>query len=114
LVSFVEIDVGGGAGPLVVLLGLVQLAQGVVPVGFESVGHEPVVGVDGEVAASGKFGSVAGPFHVAASQGVGFVGPVFEFALHGEGDLEGEGRDGVEQELADGGVDEGAGHAAAA
>ena len=94
--------------------GRLQLAEGVVPVGFEAVGDEPVVGVDGEVAAAGQVGVVAGAFDVAAAQRVGFVGAGFEFGLHGEGDLEGERGDGVEQQLADGGVDAGAGDGLAA
>ena len=100
---------GCGGGPLVVVLGGLQLAQSVVPVGFEAVGHEPVVGVHGQVAAAGELGAVAGAFDVAAPQGIGFLGAGFEFGLHGERDFEGEGGDGVQQELADGGVDAGAG-----
>jgi hypothetical protein len=82
---------GGGGVALVVVLGGLELAQGVVPVGFEAVGHEPVVGIDGQVAAAGEFGAVAGPFDVAAPQGVGFVGAGFEFGLDGERHLEREG-----------------------
>jgi hypothetical protein len=39
---------------------------------------------------------VAGPFDVAAPQGVGFVGAGFKFGLHGERHLEGERGDGVQ------------------
>ena len=90
-------------------LARLRVAQRVVPVGFEGVGHEPVVGVDGQVAATGQLGAMAGPLDVAAPQSVGFVGACFELGLHGEGDLERERGDGVEQQLADGGVDAGAG-----
>jgi nucleoside-diphosphate-sugar epimerase len=101
LVFFGEGGLGGCAGPLVVLLGVVELAEGVVPVGLEAVGDQAVVGIDGEVAAAGELGAVAGSFDVAAPQGVGFVGAGFEFGLDGEGDLEGDGGDGVEEQLAD-------------
>ena len=86
-------------------MGGLQRAQGVVPVGFEGVGDEPVVGVDGEVAAAGEVGVVAGAFDVGAAQLVGFVGAGFELGLDGEGDLERERGDGVEQQLADRVVD---------
>ena len=55
-----------GGGAFVVVLGGLELAEGVVPVGFEAVGDEAVVGVDGEVAAAGEVGVVAGSFDVAA------------------------------------------------
>jgi hypothetical protein len=47
-------------GPVVVVVGGLQLTEGVVPVGFEAVGDEPVVGVDGEVTATGQAGVVPG------------------------------------------------------
>src|SRR5208283_16509 len=49
LVLVVERATGSLAGPVVVVLRVAELSQGVVPVGLERVGHEPVVGVDGEV-----------------------------------------------------------------
>ena len=97
---------GGGAGAVVVVACGLQGAQRVVPVGFEGVGDEPVVGVDGQVAAAGQVGAVAGAFDVLAAQRVGFGGAGFQFGLHGEGDLERERGEGVEQQLADGGVDD--------
>ena len=59
------------AGLLVGVLGLVEGAQRGVPVGFEGVGDEPVGGVDGEVAAAGQVGVVAGALDVGGAQGVG-------------------------------------------
>ena len=67
-----ERGVGGGGLAVVVVLGGLQGAQRVVPVGFEAVGDEPVVGVDGQVAAAGEVGAVAGAFDVGAAQLVGF------------------------------------------
>ena len=105
---------GGGAGALVVLARGVQGAQCVVPVGFEAVGDEPVVRVDGQVAAAGQVGAVAGAFDVPAAQCIGFGGAGVQFGLHGQGDLERERGEGVEQQAGDGFVDDGAGHGLAA
>ena len=60
------------AGLLAGVLGLAEGAQGGVPVGFEGVGDEPVGGVDGEVAAAGQVGVVAGALDVGGAQRVGF------------------------------------------
>ena len=62
---------------------------------------------------AGPVGAVAGSLHVAAAQRVGLLGAGFEFGLDSEGDFQGDGGDGVEQELADGRVDGGAGHGVA-
>ena len=54
-----ERGVRGGGGVFVVVLGGLELAELVVPVGFEGVGDEAVVGVDREVAAAGELGVLA-------------------------------------------------------
>ena len=58
-------------GLVVGVLGVGEFAQGGVPVGFEGVGDEPVGGVDGEVAAPGVVGVVAGAFDVRGAEPVG-------------------------------------------
>ena len=63
------------AGLVAGVLGLAEGAQGGVPVGFEGVGDEPVGGVDGEVAAAGQVGVVAGALDVGGAQRVGFGRP---------------------------------------
>jgi len=73
---------GGSAGAFVVLAGGVQGAERVVPVGFEAVGDQPVVGVDGQIAATCQVGAVAGAFDVSAAQCVGFGGAGVEFGLY--------------------------------
>ena len=60
------------AGLLAGVLGLAEGAQGGVPAGFEGVGDEPVGGVDGEVAAAGQVGVVAGALDVGGAQRAGF------------------------------------------
>ena len=85
----------GGAGVVVVVTGGLQCAQRVVPVGFEAVGDEPVVGVDGEVAAAGEVRVVAGAFDLVAAQRVSFGGAGFDLGPDGEGDLDRERGKGV-------------------
>ena len=53
-----------GDGLVVVVLGCLDGAERVVPVGFQGVCDEPVVGVDGQVAAPRQVGVVPGPFDV--------------------------------------------------
>ena len=66
------------AGLVVGVLGVVERAQGGVPVGFEGAGDEPVGGVDGQVAAAGQVGVVLGALDVGGAQRVGLGGPVLE------------------------------------
>ena len=73
------------AGFVVGGLGVVEGAQGGVPVGFQRAGDEPVGGVDGQVAAAGQVGVVAGALDVRGAQRVGFGGAVLEFGGDGEG-----------------------------
>jgi hypothetical protein len=58
---------GCGAAVFVVVLGGAQGAQRVVPVCLQGVGDQPVVRVDGQVAAAGQLGAVAGAFDMAAA-----------------------------------------------
>src|ERR1700676_2317834 len=60
------------------VLGVVEVAQGCVPVGFEAVGDEPVGGVDGQVAAPGEVGVVAGAFDVGGAHPVRVGGALVE------------------------------------
>jgi hypothetical protein len=85
---------GGGGRLLVVVLGGLDGAQRVVPVGLERVGNEPIVGVDGEVAAARELGALARAVDLRAAQLVGFVGALLEFGLDGERDVEREWGDG--------------------
>src|SRR6185312_242482 len=105
---------GGGAGAFVVLVRGLQGAERVVPVGFEAVGDEPIIGVDGQVAAPCQVRAVAGAFDVPAAQRVGLGGAGVQFGLHGQGDLERVWGEGVEQQAGDGGVDGAAGDGLAA
>ena len=85
-----ELPVVLAAGLVVGGLGVVERAEGGVPVGFEGVGDEPVGGVDGEVAAAGQVGVVAGALDVGGAQRVGLGGSVPEFGGDLEGGLDGQ------------------------
>ena len=89
------------AGLVVGGLGVVERAQGGVPVGFEGVGDEPVGGVDGEVAAAGQVGVVAGALDVRGAQRVGVGGSLLELGGDLEGGLDGQRGEGADQQLAD-------------
>jgi hypothetical protein len=78
LAVLVERGVGSGGLAVVFVLGGLQRAQRVVPVGFEGVSDEPVIGVDREVPAAGELGVVPGAVDVGASQLVGLIGAGFE------------------------------------
>ena len=77
------------AGFVVGGLGVAQGAQGGVPVGFEGVGDEPLGGIDGQVAAAGQVGVVAGALDVGCAQHIGFGGSLLEFGRDLEGGLDG-------------------------
>ena len=89
------------AGLVVGGLGVVQGAQGGVPVGFEGAGDEPVGGVDGQVAAAGQVGVVAGALDVGGAQRVGLGGSLLELGGDLEGGLDGQRGEGADQQLAD-------------
>ena len=89
------------AGGVVGGLGVGQCAQGGVPVGFEGAGDEPVGGVDGEVAAAGQVGVVAGALDVGGAQRVGFGCAVLELGGDLEGGFDGQRGEGVDEQLAD-------------
>ena len=89
------------AGLVVGGLRVVERAEGGVPVGFEGAGDEPVGGVDGQVAAAGQVGVVAGALDVRGAQRVGVGGALPEFGGDLEGGLGGQRGEGVDQQLAD-------------
>lgn len=99
------LEQGGLAlGAFVGVLGLGDLAQGAVPVGFQGVGDQAVVGVDGEVAAPGEVGVVLGPFHVAGPELVGLGGAGGELVGDFQGGVDGQRGESAQDEAGDGGV----------
>jgi hypothetical protein len=100
-----ERGVAADAGLVVVVLGVGELAEPVVPVGFQGVGDEPVGGVDGQVATPRGVGGVLGAFHVGGTEPVGVGGLFGQFGADGQRGLQGHRGEGGEHELGDGGVD---------
>ena len=84
---------------------VVQEAQLLIPLRFEGVGHESVVGIDPHEAEPREVHLVLRPLDVCPPERVGLVQPGLEFSLDAEGDLEGYGIDRVDDEGADRGVD---------
>ncbi|MCN0152516.1 hypothetical protein [Salinispora arenicola] len=62
---------GLATGAFDVLAGSGDLAQGRVPVRFQAVGDQTVVGIDREIAAFGQIGAVLGALEVGGTQPVG-------------------------------------------
>ena len=68
----------GLGGALVLVLGVGELAQLVVPVCFELVGDEPVGRVHSEVASASGLGGVLGALHAHLPDPVGMLGALGE------------------------------------
>jgi len=88
----------GGLAASQISPGVRVLTQGVFPFGFHAAGDEPVVRVDGPVAASCFGGIVAGLFHPAAVLGQGGIA-VFELPGGSQAGLVGGGCQGGEEGL---------------
>ena len=67
--------------PFVDVLGLGDLLQRAIPVGFQFVGDEPIRGIDLQVAAAGEIRLKACALDGAAMQPVGLVEPRLELLL---------------------------------
>jgi|NGEPerStandDraft_6_1074524.scaffolds.fasta_scaffold03096_8 hypothetical protein len=72
--------------------GLAKDAQRVIPVRLQVRGHQPIVGIDGQVAPASLVGRVPRPFHVLAVSQVRFGGASFHLGLHREVNVEGDQR----------------------
>ena len=74
---FTERNFGCARCAFVIVLGISELTEGVVPFGLEAVSDEAVVGVDSKVTTPGQLGAVAGAFDMAGTQGVSFIDACF-------------------------------------
>jgi hypothetical protein len=75
---------------------------------FQSVSnarHQAVAGIDLQVAALRQLGLVAGALDLSTPQAISFLDPGLDFLLDREGDLQGQRRNGFDQQLADGSID---------
>ena len=86
-------------------LGVGQLLQRGVPLGFQAAGDQPVVRVDGPVAALGPAGLVAGLLDLSAPLGERGVVAVLELLGGGQAGLQRGGLQRGQERVGDGGVD---------
>src|ERR1019366_625586 len=96
---------GGGLAAGELGLGVGVLAEGLFPFGFQAAGDQPVVRVDGPVAALGPGRVVAGLLHLAVPLGEGGVVAVFELPGGGQAGLQRGGGERGQECFGDGGVD---------
>src|SRR5258706_465815 len=92
-------------GAVVVGLGVGELTELVVPVGFQGFGDQPVGGVDGQVTAAGGVGGVLGALDVGGADLVGLGGGGVQLVRDGERDLEGEWGERFQGQISDRRVD---------
>ena len=76
-------------------------AQPLIPVRFQCIGHQAIIGIDLEEAALGKIRFVARTLYVLSSQPVRFLVAVREFLLHSERDFVGQRRHCRDDDVAD-------------
>jgi hypothetical protein len=72
---------------LVLFLRLGQGTELVIPLRFQAIGNETIIGVDLHVATASEFSLVLCPHYVTPPQRVGFGNPCLNFLLNGEGNL---------------------------
>ena len=94
----------------ILLLGLGQGAKLIVPVSLQCVGHQPVVRIDLHEAVAGQFRFISGAFHLLPPWLVHFVQPGLQFRLYGEGQLQRDRLDHLQQEFPDALIDVAAGN----
>ena len=87
------------------LLERIQAAQMPVPVCFECVGHQTIVGIHFEIAPARKFSLVASPFKLRAAQRVGLFDACGDLIVHGQCNLQCSRRHSLQQQGTDRGID---------
>ena len=83
-------------------MGVGEFAQFGVPVGFQCVSDEAVGGVDGQVASAGQLGVVVCALHVGGADTVGVGGLRGDLVGDGQGDVDGQRGQGLQNEIGDG------------
>ncbi|MCK7529050.1 MAG: hypothetical protein MZV64_71590 [Ignavibacteriales bacterium] len=73
-----------GDGALV-LLGRLQGAQLIVPIGLQGIGHQAMVGIDPQIAPPGQLGLVTRPLHLVVAQRIGFIPASLKLLLDCQG-----------------------------
>lgn len=95
---------------LVFALQGIELTQPLIPLGFQRIGYQPVVGIDFHVAAPGELGLVAAALQLRLSQGGGLLDALRDLVLHGQSHFDSRRRHRLQQQCADRGIDVGAPH----
>ena len=98
------------ASSFMILDGVGMEPELLIPLGFERVGDETIIGVDLHVAPPREFSLVTRPLDMLTAQSIGLGGARLEFALDREADLQGHGRHQLDQKGADRWIDHLAGN----
>ena len=88
----------GLALSLILLLGLGQRTQPLVPIRFQGVGHQAILGIDLHEPLPGQVGLVAGTLDVLSPQAIRLVQPLLQLVLDRQGDLQGQGREHLQEQ----------------
>jgi hypothetical protein len=72
---------------LVLFLRLGQGTELIIPLRFQTIGNETIIGIDLHVATASELSLVLCPLNMTPPQRVGFGNPCLNFLLNGEGDL---------------------------
>ena len=86
---------------LILLLGSWQCPQFVVPVSLEGISYQPVRGVHMKVAPLSQIGLIPGSLDLLFAQPVHLIQSGLHLLLDGKRDFQRQGRDGVDEKLAD-------------
>ena len=74
---------------LVLLLRFLKSAQLPIPIGFQRIGHQPVIRINAHVTTLSQFRLIASAFHLLFAQPLHFVQSGLQFLLHGERHFDG-------------------------
>ena len=102
---FAEQSLVGLVLTVLLLCKSLQMAQGLIPLGFERIGHQSVIGIAFEKSPAFEFGLVAGAFDVLLTKCIGLLDTSGDLLLDGEGHLDRRRCHGFEQQRTDGGID---------
>lgn len=67
----------------IILLRLRERTQLSVPIGFERIRHQAILGIDPQIAPLRQFRLITSPFHLLAPQAVSFLQARLQLFLHG-------------------------------
>ena len=94
--------------PFILLLSFVDGTELLVPFRLQHIGHEAVVGIDPHEPLLRQVGLITGTLHLLAAQSVYFRQATLQLLLDGQGRLQRQGREHLQDQIADGAVHLGA------